>query len=62
MRFRFSFVVTDAAAFTAMINPYDFDNAEIMRVQDQGTGVFEICVFAFEKDLAQLEKLAAQFA
>jgi hypothetical protein len=33
-----------------------------MRVQDQGTGVFEVCVFAFEKDLAQLEKLAAQFA
>jgi len=62
MRFRFSFIVTDPAAFSAMITPYDFDNAEIMRVQDQGTGVFEVCVFAFEKDLAQLEKLAAQFA
>lgn len=62
MRFRFSFVVTDPAAFVAMITPYDFDNAEIMRIQEQVAGLYEVCVFAFEKDFASLEKLAAKFA
>ena len=62
MRFRFSFIVTDPATFAAMIALYSFDNAEIMRVQEQVAGFFKVDVFAFEKDLAQLEKLAAQFA
>lgn len=61
MRFRFSFIVTNAAGFTAMINPFDFDNAEVLRVQPQAAGVYEVDVFAFEKDFAQLEKVAARF-
>lgn len=60
----FCFIVAEknVAAFVAEITPYDFDSAEVLFLQDQGTGVFEVTVKFMEKDRAALEKLAARFA